>query len=98
MVTSRRLLIGAPQGKEDQLIEFIYYCGIPAKTGDPDRNRLYEMRYIMPTEIKSISERRWEIRKLSDEEMEALYDEENPLRRYVEVEFIVDRTVTVRDE
>ena len=88
-----RLLIGAPKGKEDQLIEFIYYCDNPAKTGDPDRNHLYEMRYIMPTNIKSISERHWEKRKLSDEEMENFYNENNPLRYYVDV--FIDRTETI---
>lgn len=88
-----RLLIGAPKGKEDRLIEFIYYCDNPAKTGDPDRSHLYEMRYIMPTNIKSISERHWEKRRLSDKEMETFYNEDNPLRYYVDV--FIDRTETI---
>jgi hypothetical protein len=62
LLTNAWLLIGAPRGKEDQLIEFIYYSHRPSKTGDPDTNHYYEMRYILPTKIKSIKERRLEIR------------------------------------
>ena len=67
--TQSSLLIGAPKGKEDDLVEFIWYTNNPKKTGDTSyRNSLYEMRYILPTAIKSIKERRLEKRKLEGDE------------------------------
>jgi len=98
MITTGRLLIGAPKGKEDQLIEFIYYSKDTVKTGDPDKSRLYEIRYVMPTEIKSISERRWEKRKLSDEEMEVWYTDGNPLRRFEEFIIEEEPEIIIKEE
>jgi hypothetical protein len=63
-----RVLIGAPEGKEIDLIEYIFYSNDPDKTNDSDKNNMYEMRYVVPSEIKTISERRMERRKLSPEE------------------------------
>jgi hypothetical protein len=66
--SKRNVLIGAPEGKEIDLIEYIFYSNDPEKTKDPDTNNMYEMRYVVPSEIKTISERRMEQRKLSPEE------------------------------
>jgi hypothetical protein len=79
------LLIGAPVGKEDQLVEFIYYSNFPEKTGDHDTSHFYEMRYILPTQITSIKERHLEKRLLTKEEKNFLLDKENGLRRYIEI-------------
>ena len=65
------LIIGGPEGKEHLLIELIYYTDDPKKTGDAEKV-FYEMRYILPTKINSIKERRLEKRKLSDEETQLL--------------------------
>lgn len=94
-VTNGRLLIGAPNGREDQLIEFIYYSNNPAKTGDDNPKQWYEMRYIMPAIIKSITERRWEIRKLNEEEMENFFKEENPLRYYTEYYRVIEPVINI---
>lgn len=94
-VTNGRLLIGAPHGKEDQRIEFIYYSNNPAKTGDNNPRQWYEMRYIMPTVIKSITERRWEVRKLDKEEMENFFKEENPLRYYTEYYRVIEPEIII---
>jgi hypothetical protein len=75
------LLIGAPKGKAGELIEFIYYTDNPKKTGD-ERGQYYEMRYILPSEIKSIKERRLEKRKLTEEEIKELID--SPLSYFIE--------------
>ncbi|GHT19618.1 hypothetical protein FACS189429_7450 [Bacteroidia bacterium] len=79
------LLIAAPIWKEDSLIEFIFYSNYPEKTGDNNPNNIYEFRYILPTYIKSIKERRLEKRRLTDEERKHLFDDDNPLLRYVEM-------------
>ena len=75
------LLIGSPKGKAGELIEFIYYTDNPKKTGD-ERGQYYEMRYILPTNIKSITERRLEKRKLTEEESKSLL--ESPLHYFIE--------------
>jgi hypothetical protein len=67
-----QILIGAPEGKEVDLIEYIFYSNDPVKTKDPDTNNIYEMRYVVPSEIKTISERRMERRKLPPEEWEQI--------------------------
>ncbi|MDR3057464.1 MAG: hypothetical protein LBU84_04900 [Prevotella sp.] len=96
LLTPMCVIIGAPQGKEDQLIEYIYYCNIPEKTGDPDLEHYYEMRYILPTQITSIKERRLEKRLLTDEEKNYIFDDTNEMFYYVEryvepdVEIILD--------
>jgi hypothetical protein len=86
LFTDGHLLIGAPKGKEDQLVEFIYYTRDPAKTGELDSEHYYEMRYILPTEIESIKERRLEKRKLTEDEQKNFLrlDSWNPLRRFVD--------------
>jgi hypothetical protein len=68
LLSCGRLLIAAPKGKEDKLIEYIYYTNDSRKTKDKDKKNFYEFRYILPTEIKSVKERRQEVRKLSQEE------------------------------
>lgn len=84
LLSSTHLLIAAPQGKEDQLVEFIYYTNKPEKTGDENLEHFYEMRYILPTEIKSIKERRLEKRLLSDEEKEMIFNVENKMFFFID--------------
>ncbi|GAB6013490.1 hypothetical protein [Viscerimonas tarda] len=86
LLSDWQLLIGAPKGKEDQLVEFIYYTRDPAKTGEPDSEHYYEMRYILPTNITSISERRFEKRRLTEEEEKNFLrrDTWNPLRYFID--------------
>lgn len=84
LLSSTHLLIAAPQGKEDQLVEFIYYTNKPEKTGDENLEHFYEMRYILPTEIKSIKERRLEKRLLSDKEKEMILSGENDMIYFVD--------------
>jgi hypothetical protein len=62
------ILIGAPKGKEVDLIEYIFYTNNPDKTKDPDKNNIYEMRYVVPSDIKTVYDRRMERKKLSPEE------------------------------
>ncbi|NDW11058.1 hypothetical protein [Dysgonomonas sp. 520] len=78
------LLIGAPKGREDELIEFIYYSDFPEKTGD-EQGVFYEMRYIVPTNIESITERRMEKRKMSEEETARVFAPDSPLRFYIDM-------------
>jgi len=75
------LLIGSPVGKASDLIEYIYYTDNPKKTGD-ERGQYYEMRYILPTNIKSIKERRLEKKKLTEEETKILL--KSPLSYFIE--------------
>jgi hypothetical protein len=84
LLTPVCVIIGAPQGKEDQLIEYIYYTNNVGKTGDTDESHYYEMRYILPTQIQSIKERRLEKRLLSDEEKKYILNEENKMHYYIE--------------
>lgn len=95
LLSSSHLLVAAPEGKEDQLVEFIYYTNKPDKTGDDDLSHFYEMRYILPTQIKTIKERRLEKRLLRDDEKQMLFNPENkmfffidPLRMEEPVEII----------
>ena len=67
-LTTGRLLVGGPENKVSDYIEFIYYTINPEKTGD-STYAWYEMRYLLPTRIESITERHWVKRKLTDEEV-----------------------------
>lgn len=84
LLSKSHLLIAAPQGKEDQLVEFIYYTNKPEKTGDEDSSHFYEMRYILPTQIKSIKERRLEKRLLSEEEKEMIFNMDNKMFFFID--------------
>jgi hypothetical protein len=84
LLTKRCVIIGAPEGKEDQLVEYIYYSNLPEKTGDTDKTHYYEMRYILPTQITSIKERRLEKRRLTDEEQTYIFGYENEMYPYIE--------------
>ena len=77
LLTNGFVIIGAPEGKEDELVEYIFYSNMPEKTGDPDESHYYEMRYILPTQIKSVKERRLEKRRLTDEEQQYILDGKN---------------------
>ena len=70
-LTAGRLLVGGPENKVSDYIEFIYYTNDPAKTGD-STHTCYEMRYVLPTDIESITERHMIKRKLTDEELEMI--------------------------
>ncbi len=94
-LSKSRLLIAAPRGKEDQLVEFIYYTNKPEKTGDTDINHYYEMRYILPTEIKSIKERRLEKRLLDEQERKMILNIENQLIFYVDFLIIEEPEVII---
>ena len=98
LLTRARLLIAAPRGKETELIEYIYYTNDSIKTHDPNPDNYYEMRYIIPTEIKSIKERRLEKRLLRPEEVEAVmpnnplvYYREMPPPNHIREEIILER-------
>ena len=67
-LTKGKLLVGGPENKVSDYIEFIYYTIDPGKTGD-STYAWYEMRYVLPTRIESITERHWVKRKLTDEEV-----------------------------
>jgi hypothetical protein len=84
LLSNGHLLIGAPEGKAGELIEFIYYTDNPKKTGD-ERGQYYEMRYILPSNIESIKERRLEKRKLTEEENKSLFERDNPLSYFIDV-------------
>jgi len=86
LLTNGFVIIGAPEGKEDQLVEYIYYSNLPEKTGDSDITHYYEMRYILPTQIKSIKERRLEKRRLSDEEQKYILEGNNGMLLYLDGE------------
>ena len=86
LLTNGFVIIGAPEGKEDQLVEYIFYSNMPKKTGDPDESHYYEMRYILPTQIKSIKERRLEKRRLTDEEQEYILDGNNGMLLFIDGE------------
>jgi hypothetical protein len=106
LLTKCCVIIGAPEGKEDQLIEYIYYTNIPEKTGDTDENHYYEMRYILPTQIKSIKERHLEKRRLTDEEQKYILERENGMGFFIErkrkiepeEEIIIETTDDVKNE
>ncbi|NDV45665.1 hypothetical protein D0T49_01190 [Paludibacter sp. 221] len=90
-----KLLIASPKGKATEYLEFIFYSGIGKRTGDED-GIYYEFRYILPTEIKEITERRLEKRKLTEEEFEVL--KHSILRNYVEPNYFQeDEDVTETD-
>lgn len=84
LLTPICVIIGAPYGKEDQLVEYIYYTNNVDKTGDTDKTHYYEMRYILPTQIKSIKERRLEKRLLTDAETEYVLNRDNEMYFYIE--------------
>lgn len=90
LLSSTHLLIAAPQGKEDQLVEFIYYTNKPEKTGDENLEHFYEMRYILPTQIKSIKERRLEKRLLSDKEKKMILSGENDMIYFVDALRVIE--------
>ena len=69
--THGRLLITSPHEKATEYMEFLFYSDNPEKTGDKV-GVYYEFKYIFPTIIKSISERRMEKRKLTTEEFEKI--------------------------
>jgi hypothetical protein len=84
LLTNGFVIIGAPKGKEDQLVEYIYYSNLPEKTGDSDETHYYEMRYILPTRIKSIKERRLEKRPLTNEEQKYILNWENKMIMFLD--------------
>jgi hypothetical protein len=78
------ILIAAPHGQEDKLIEYIYYSDYPYKTGDKE-GVYYEMRYVLPTNIESVTERHLVKRKLTEVEVERIInDVDGPLDFCVE--------------
>ena len=99
LLTKACVIIGAPEGKEDQLVEYIYYSNDVDKTGDADETHYYEMRYILPTQIESIKERRLEKRRLTDDEQQYILNRENEMYFFVErnewkkpdVQIVIDR-------
>jgi hypothetical protein len=71
VLTYGQVLITAPTGKAKDCLEIIYYTDNPAVTGD-EEDVYYEMKYKLPTDIKMITERRLEKRKLPAEETQRL--------------------------
>jgi len=84
LLSTRYVIIGAPAGKEDQLVEYIYYTNKPEKTGDANKTHYYEMRYILPTNIESIKERHLEKRRLTEAEQKYILDSNNGMLYYIE--------------
>ena len=78
------VIIGAPEGREDEHVEFIFYSNIYERTGDPDVENFYEIRFVLPTHIQSIKERRFEHRLLTEEEKQFILNRENNMRRFIE--------------
>ncbi|MDR3226555.1 MAG: hypothetical protein LBT56_02655 [Prevotellaceae bacterium] len=62
-----KILIAGHENNLSDYIEFIFYSDDSTKTKDK-KGVYYEMRYLLPTNITSITERRMEKRKLTDEE------------------------------
>lgn len=84
LLSRRWVIIGAPKGREDQLVEYIYYTNLPAKTGDADKTHYYEMRYVLPTVTESVKERRLEKRRLTDEEQKYILDNDNKMGYFID--------------
>ena len=80
-LTYGRLLITAPPNQAPDHLEFLFYSDHPQKTGD-EEGVYYEFRYILPTIINDISERRLEKRKLTPEEVQKM--RETDLRYFVD--------------
>ncbi len=89
------LIIGAPSGKEDELVEYIYYSNLPEKTGDPDETHYYEMRYILPTKIKSVKERHLEKRRLTDEEQKYVLNWDNKMFPFLERKPVEEKVIVL---
>jgi hypothetical protein len=68
-LSTRGLIMGASKGDAGNYMELIFYTNNDKMTGDTVRTHFYEMRYILPREIKSIKERHLEKRLLTDEEL-----------------------------
>ena len=84
LLTSSYVIIGAPLGREDQHVEFIFYSNLYERTGDPNEEHFYEVRFVLPTHIQSIKERRFEKRRLTEEETAYILDVDNEMLFYVE--------------
>ncbi|MDR2406980.1 MAG: hypothetical protein LBE13_02545 [Bacteroidales bacterium] len=70
-ISRGKILIAGHENSISDYIEFIFYSDDPTKTGD-STSVYYEMRYLLPSNIKSITERRMEKRKLSDGEQKKM--------------------------
>ena len=66
-LSKRPILIAGPENRISDYIEYIFYTDDTIKTGG-DKYDFYEIRYVLPTVVKSISERRMIKRKLTEEE------------------------------
>jgi hypothetical protein len=71
-ISRGKILIAGHENNLSDYIEFIFYSDDSTKTGD-SKGAYYEMRYLLPTNIKSIKERRMEKRKLSAEEQKQFF-------------------------
>ncbi|MDR1199923.1 MAG: hypothetical protein LBK94_13100 [Prevotellaceae bacterium] len=66
-ISRGRILVAGHENSISDYIEFIFYSDDSIKTGD-SKGIYYEMRYLLPSNIKSITERRMVKRKLTEEE------------------------------
>lgn len=80
-VSRGKILIAGHEKTILDYIEFIFYSDDPIKTGD-SRGVYYEMRYLLPSNIKSITERRLVKRKLTEEEHNKMFLSLNYLRTF----------------
>jgi hypothetical protein len=63
-----KILIAGHENTISDYIEYIFYTDDSTKTGDKEYE-YYEIRYVLPTVIKSITERRMIKRKLTEDEI-----------------------------
>ncbi|MDR3286358.1 MAG: hypothetical protein LBT27_02825 [Prevotellaceae bacterium] len=83
-ISRGRILIAGRKNNLFSYIEFLFYSDDSTKTNDK-KGVYYEMRYLLPTNITSITERRMVKRKLTEEEQNKML--RSYLRNFRDVTF-----------